>query len=207
MKTAKNLRRIGKRRFLYYITQLATEARHFDTVPTTFPIRLSTHSVIHGQEWHETQVTFLSMSRSLAHLRPGCQTGPSQNGHDSQQFERRTVLIAGLERPCIHVEKRATQFPVQRRLRRELGRGYHIVLGGPGLQIALEALEASRQGELRLNTLDAVGRVDVLDQRELEACGRALAGDDGRVGKEVLPDLWWLKSASSPSECTVRPGT
>lgn len=43
--------------------------------------------------------------------------------------------------------------------------------------------------ELGLNTLDTVSRIDVLDHRDLVAGGGALAGDDGRIGKEVFPDL------------------
>lgn len=34
-----------------------------------------------------------------------------------------------------------------------------------------------------------MGRVDVLDQGELVAGGTTLAGDDGGVGEEELPDL------------------
>lgn len=30
--------------------------------------------------------------------------------------------------------------------------------------------------------------IDILDQRDLEASGTALAGDDGGIGEEVLPD-------------------
>ena len=40
-----------------------------------------------------------------------------------------------------------------------------------------------------MDTLDSVGGVDVLDERDLIAGGASLAGDDGAVGKEVLPDL------------------
>lgn len=43
--------------------------------------------------------------------------------------------------------------------------------------------------ELGGNTVDAVGRVDVLDQGNLPASSTTLARDDGRVRKEVLPDL------------------
>ena len=42
---------------------------------------------------------------------------------------------------------------------------------------------------LARNTLYTVRRVDVLDERDLVAGRRALAGDDGRVGQEVLPNL------------------
>lgn len=43
-------------------------------------------------------------------------------------------------------------------------------------------------GKLGLNTIDTVGRVDVLDESDLEASGTALAGDNGGVSKEELPD-------------------
>jgi hypothetical protein len=39
------------------------------------------------------------------------------------------------------------------------------------------------------DALDSVSRVDVLDESDLVAGGTTLAGDDGRVGKEELPDL------------------
>lgn len=47
----------------------------------------------------------------------------------------------------------------------------------------------SREVELGVNTLNTVRRVDVLDQGKLEAGGRTLSGDDGRVGKEEFPNL------------------
>ena len=50
-------------------------------------------------------------------------------------------------------------------------------------------LARAREAKLRLHALDAVRRVDILDQRDLPAGGAALARDDGRVGEEVLPDL------------------
>jgi hypothetical protein len=42
---------------------------------------------------------------------------------------------------------------------------------------------------LAVDTLDTVGRVDVLDQCELVAGGTTLSGGDGAVGEEILPDL------------------
>jgi hypothetical protein len=54
-----------------------------------------------------------------------------------------------------------------------------------GAALGKSALEV----ELGWHALDAVGRVDVLDQGDLVAGGAALAGDDGRVGEEELPDL------------------
>lgn len=39
------------------------------------------------------------------------------------------------------------------------------------------------------NALNTVGRVDVLDQGDLVAGSGTLAGGDGGVGEEVLPDL------------------
>lgn len=50
-------------------------------------------------------------------------------------------------------------------------------------------LASAREGELGVDTLNAVSRVDVLDEGELPACGGTLARNDGRGSKEVLPDL------------------
>lgn len=41
------------------------------------------------------------------------------------------------------------------------------------------------------HAFDAVRGVDVFDEGDLVAGRGALAGDDGRVGEEVLPDLEW----------------
>ena len=71
-----------------------------------------------------------------------------------------------------------------------LSRSLDVVLGGPGLDVGPAAVKSIRQSELGGNTLNSVCRVDVLDQSDLEASGTALAGDDGRVGKEVFPDLY-----------------
>lgn len=50
------------------------------------------------------------------------------------------------------------------------------------------------------DALNAVGRVDVLDQGELPAGGTALAGGDGGGSQEVLPDL---KNVSDSKSRTV----
>jgi hypothetical protein len=48
------------------------------------------------------------------------------------------------------------------------------------------------QVELSGNSFNTVGGVDVLDQGDLVASRCALPGGDGRVGKEIFPDLLWL---------------
>jgi hypothetical protein len=60
---------------------------------------------------------------------------------------------------------------------------------GPGLEISLGSLRSAADAVLGGDALDAVVRVDVLVENDLVAGGAALAGDDGRVGKEELPDL------------------
>lgn len=60
---------------------------------------------------------------------------------------------------------------------------------GPGLEIGLGSVRGAADAVLGGDTLDAVVRVDVLVENDLVAGGAALAGDDGRVGKEELPDL------------------
>ena len=50
-------------------------------------------------------------------------------------------------------------------------------------------LTSCSETELAVNTLDTVGRVDVLDKCELPAGSTTLAGGDGRGSQEVLPDL------------------
>ena len=50
-------------------------------------------------------------------------------------------------------------------------------------------LTGSSETKLSVNTFNAVGGVDVLNQCELEAGGTALTGDDSRVGQELFPDL------------------
>lgn len=59
----------------------------------------------------------------------------------------------------------------------------------------LGSLEGARKTELGVDTLDTVGRVDVLDHGDLVASGGTLTGDDGGVGKEVFPDLIERQSA------------
>ena len=49
-------------------------------------------------------------------------------------------------------------------------------------------LAGTSETELGVDTLNTVGRVDVLDQGELPAGGTALARSDGGGSKEVLPD-------------------
>lgn len=58
-----------------------------------------------------------------------------------------------------------------------------------GLHVGLGLGVSPAEAELGRDTSHAVGRVDVLDQGELEDSGTTLAGDDGRIGKEELPDL------------------
>jgi hypothetical protein len=42
---------------------------------------------------------------------------------------------------------------------------------------------------LGVDSVNAVARVEVLDNNHLEAGGGTLAGSNGRVGQEELPDL------------------
>jgi hypothetical protein len=51
------------------------------------------------------------------------------------------------------------------------------------------SLTGTLEAVLRIDTLDTVSGVDVLDKGELPACGTTLAGGDGRRGQEVFPDL------------------
>lgn len=50
-------------------------------------------------------------------------------------------------------------------------------------------LAGTSETELGVDTLNAVRRVDILDQGDLPAGGTALAGGDCRGSKEILPDL------------------
>ena len=59
----------------------------------------------------------------------------------------------------------------------------------PGLQVKFGRRQGASQAELSVDALHTVGRIDVLDQSDLVARGASLSGDDGRVRKEVLPDL------------------
>jgi len=63
------------------------------------------------------------------------------------------------------------------------------VLRSVGSHINLRRGKCTSKAELCRYTLDAMGGVDVLDESDLVASGRALAGDDGGVCEEVLPDL------------------
>lgn len=69
---------------------------------------------------------------------------------------------------------------------------YHLNLQGDRevvLAGGLTGIKSTLQAELAVDTLDTVGRVDVLHQCQLVACGTTLSGGDGAVGEEVLPDL------------------
>ena len=57
------------------------------------------------------------------------------------------------------------------------------------LGMSLIRCQSTGQAVLRVDALNTVGRVDVLDEGNLVAGGGTLAGGDGGVGKEVLPDL------------------
>jgi hypothetical protein len=61
---------------------------------------------------------------------------------------------------------------------------------GPSLQISLNGTGGATETILGRDTLDTVERVDVLVENNLVASGTALARNDGRVGKEELPDLF-----------------
>lgn len=66
-------------------------------------------------------------------------------------------------------------------------------VGGEGVLLRpLGRGEGAREVVLAVDALDAVGGIDVLDAGDLVAGGGALAGDDGRVGEEVFPDLLLL---------------
>lgn len=58
-----------------------------------------------------------------------------------------------------------------------------------GSDVGDGSFTGSSEAVLRVDALDTVGGVDVLNEGELPASGTALAGGNGRVGKEVLPDL------------------
>ena len=49
--------------------------------------------------------------------------------------------------------------------------------------------EGARQVVLRIDAVDAVCGVEVLDERDLEASSGTLARSNGGGGEEVLPDL------------------
>jgi hypothetical protein len=82
----------------------------------------------------------------------------------------------------------------------------HLNLHGDGeiiLAGGLAGFESALQAELAVNTLNTVGRVDVLDQCQLVAGGTTLSGGDGAVGEEVLPDLRSDVGQSTLSKLTV----
>lgn len=53
----------------------------------------------------------------------------------------------------------------------------------------LAGLERTAEAVCVVNSFNTVGRVDVLNEGDLVASRRTLAGDDGAVGEEELPDL------------------
>lgn len=59
----------------------------------------------------------------------------------------------------------------------------------PVLASSLARLQGAQETVLRLDTLDAVDAVEVLDANNLEAGGTGLAGGNGSGSQEVLPDL------------------
>lgn len=87
-------------------------------------------------------------------------------------------------------------------------RGEALGLGlGPGLEVGASVLEGAAEAVLRGDALDPVGRVEVLDNRDLVARGTALARDDGGVGKEELPDLRRVSFSPTRRECSDLRGT
>lgn len=60
---------------------------------------------------------------------------------------------------------------------------------GKGASAVDGALASSSKTELSSDTLNTVGRVDVLNKGKLPAGGTTLAGSDSGGSKEVLPDL------------------
>jgi len=57
------------------------------------------------------------------------------------------------------------------------------------------SIESALEVELGVDAVDAVRRVEVLDERDLEAGGGALAGSNGRGSEEVFPDLYCITLA------------
>lgn len=64
-----------------------------------------------------------------------------------------------------------------------------IIVLGPCLQVSLASSKRTRETMCGLDSVDTVDQVEVLLEDDLVASGRALAGDDRGVGKEVFPDL------------------
>jgi len=63
------------------------------------------------------------------------------------------------------------------------------VVLSPSLQVSSRARKGLRETMLSTDALNSVERVHILDEDNLVACRTALARDNGRVSKEVLPDL------------------
>jgi hypothetical protein len=62
--------------------------------------------------------------------------------------------------------------------------------GEDSLCDVLCSLESTGKTELGVDTIGTVSGVDVLDHGDLVASSGTLTRDNGRVGKEVFPDLW-----------------
>lgn len=79
--------------------------------------------------------------------------------------------------------------PPKTRLSSESSALGDVVVGGPGLEVGASVLETTLETKLGLDAVHAVGRVDVLDEGDLEAGGGTLARGNGGVGQEEFPDL------------------
>lgn len=66
------------------------------------------------------------------------------------------------------------------------------LLGG---ELGLRGSKSGRQAVLRVDTVNAVDGVEVLDAGNLEAGCATLAGGNRGVGKEVFPDLVLLAAS------------
>ena len=73
-------------------------------------------------------------------------------------------------------------------LNRDAGELDSVVLS-PGLQVSPGVSKRAGKSLLSGDALNPVVGVDVLGEDNLVARGAALAGNDGGVGKEELPDL------------------
>lgn len=73
-------------------------------------------------------------------------------------------------------------------LNRDAGELDSVVLS-PGLQVSPGVSKSTGKSLLSGDALHPVIGVDVLGENNLVARGAALAGNDGGVGKEELPDL------------------
>lgn len=92
----------------------------------------------------------------------------------------------GLRHTCSH---RNHSFRSSNTCGLNLADGLLDILGEQGPARSLGRAESTRERELGVKAIDAVGGVDVLDQRDLVTGGASLTGGDGGVGKEELPDL------------------